>query len=73
MTNLLHVVKAGGGDISSLLEVNCFLLTMDDFGAFNEAYASFFADVDVPARTCIAVSELPLGAKVEIKATAFRK
>jgi 2-iminobutanoate/2-iminopropanoate deaminase len=72
MTNLLHVVEAGGGDKKSLLEINCFLLTMDDFSAFNEVYATFFDGADFPARTCIAVAELPLGAKVEIKAIAFR-
>lgn len=73
LTNLLNIVKAGGGDISTILEINCFLLSMDDFSTFNAAYANFFADCEAPARTTVAVSALPLNAKVEVKAIAFSK
>ncbi|MGQ5289270.1 RidA family protein [Pectobacterium actinidiae] len=69
--NLLCVVTAGGGDISSILKVNCYLRTMDDFQKLNAVYKEFFGDVDYPARTCVAVAELPLDARVEIEAIAF--
>ena len=70
--NLMTAVKAAGGTSDTVLKVNCYLLTMDDFTAFNAVYKEFFSEGDFPARTCIAVSELPLGAKVEVEATAFR-
>lgn len=71
LMNILAVVRAGGGDASSVLKTTCFLADMADFAAFNEAYAEFFSNHH-PARICVAVRELPLGAKVEIEAIAYR-
>lgn len=46
---------------------------MSDFGEVNEVYASFFSDGEYPARACVAVKELPKGARVEIEAVAAIK
>ncbi|GKW14391.1 RidA family protein [Pectobacterium actinidiae] len=73
LTNLLAVVEAGGGSRDTVLKVNCWLLTMNDFATFNTIYKEFFGSGSFPARTCIAVAELPLGAKVEVEAIAHRR
>ena len=49
-----------------------FSANMEDYGAFNEIYAKFFPS-SPPARVCIAVKDLPLGAQVEIECTAILK
>ncbi|MEK0239316.1 RidA family protein [Klebsiella variicola] len=72
LANLLTVVEAGGGSRQTILKVNCWLLTMEDFAAFNAIYKEFFGETNFPARTCIAVAQLPLGAKVEVEAIAYR-
>lgn len=72
LNNLLIAVKAGGGNRDTILKVNCYLLTMKDFAPFNEVYKEVFGDKDFPARTCIAVAELPANARVEIEAVAFK-
>lgn len=72
LNNLLTAVKAGGGNKNTVLKVNCYLLSMKDFSAFNEVYKEVFGENNFPARTCIAVAELPLNARVEVEAIAFR-
>ncbi|EOT0791011.1 TPA: RidA family protein [Klebsiella pneumoniae] len=72
LKNLLAVIEAGGGNRDTVLKVNCWLLTMNDFAAFNAIYKEFFDNEGFPARTCIAAAELPLGAKVEVEAIAHR-
>ncbi|HGB3730841.1 TPA: Rid family detoxifying hydrolase, partial [Salmonella enterica subsp. enterica serovar Waycross] len=72
LLNLLAVVKAAGGDTDTVLKTTCFLSDMADFSAFNDVYASFFK-VNPPARSCFAVKTLPMGARVEIEAVAFRR
>lgn len=73
LKNLLAVIEAGGGNRSTVLKVNCWLLTMNDFAAFNAIYKEFFGTESFPARTCIAVAELPLAARVEVEAIAYRQ
>lgn len=48
-----------------------YLVDMNDFGKVNEVYQRFFKS-EYPARTCIAVKELPKGAKVEIESVLFK-
>ena len=52
----------------STSKATCFLSTMADFAAFNEVYAQYFTEK--PARSCIAVKELPKAALVEIEVIA---
>ncbi|KAI1812205.1 L-psp endoribonuclease family protein [Poronia punctata] len=70
--NLSSVLKAAGSSLENIVKINVFLTTMDDFVAMNEAYDEFFADINPkPCRTCVAVYQLPFGAKMEIECTAF--
>lgn len=57
--------------MDSIVKTTVFLTNMEDFREFNEAYESFFKK-DPPARSTIAVKELPRGARIEIEAIAFK-
>lgn len=70
LTNLRHVLQAGGSDLGKVLKTTVYLADIKDFPAVNEVYASFF-DQPFPARSCFAVKDLPLGARVEIEAVAL--
>ncbi|KAI1339758.1 L-psp endoribonuclease family protein [Xylariaceae sp. FL0016] len=70
--NLQAVLEAAGSSLENIVKVNVFLSTMDNFAAFNEVYDEFFGAMDPkPCRTCVAVYQLPMGAKMEMEATAF--
>lgn len=66
--NVAALLEAAGTDFSHVIKTTCFLADMADFAAFNEVYAKFFASK--PARSCVAVKELPKGALCEIEAIA---
>lgn len=70
MSNLKQVLLAAGSDLDKVLKTTCFLTDMDDFAAFNAVYATFFTSC--PARSCVEVSALPKGVKVEIEAIAIK-
>ncbi|MDR3175254.1 MAG: Rid family detoxifying hydrolase [Desulfovibrio sp.] len=70
LENLGHVLDAGGADFSRVLKTTVYLADMNDFAVVNEVYASFFSK-PYPARSCFAVKDLPMGAKVEIEAIAL--
>lgn len=63
--NISAILAAAGHDLSDVVKTTCYLTTMDDFEAFNRAYADVF--VTKPARSCIAAKDLPLGALAEIE------
>jgi len=67
MVNLSAVVEAGGFVLQDIVKCTIYLVSMDDFPAVNEVYASFLS-APLPARACVAVSELPRGALVEVDA-----
>lgn len=67
--NLGHVLAAAGATMADVVKVNVYLTSMADFPALNEVYASVF-EAPYPARTTVAVAELPLGARVEIELVA---
>jgi reactive intermediate/imine deaminase len=72
MNNVGHVLKANNLDYNDLTNVTIYLTTMDNYAAMNEVYRRYFTTY-FPARVCIAVKELPLGAHVEIAAVARLK
>ncbi|HEC23498.1 MAG TPA: RidA family protein [Chloroflexi bacterium] len=72
LQNLSAVLEAAGSDLAHVVKTTVFLADMGDFKAMNEVYATFFGDVP-PARSTVAVKELPLGGLVEIEAIAVRK
>ena len=66
--NLKAVLNAAGADISNVVKTTIFLANMNDFAAVNEVYGEYFPHK--PARSTVAVKELPKGAKVEIETIA---
>lgn len=68
--NLEAVLEASGSSTKKAVKTVCFLSDMSDFGAFNEVYAQYFTEK--PARSCVAVKELPKGALVEVEVIAER-
>ena len=68
MKNLGEVLKAAGTGFEKAVKTVCFLKNMEDFAAFNEIYGQYFTSK--PARSCVAVKELPKGALVEVEVTA---
>ena len=69
--NVGAVLEAGGASFETVIKTTCFLADMEDFAAFNEVYARYFTSK--PARSCVAVRELPKGALCEIEAIAIRR
>lgn len=65
MTNLERVLQRCGTTLDAVVSVRAYLTSFDDYAAFNAAYAAWFRP-PFPARTCIGVSGLALGALVEI-------
>ncbi len=66
--NVGAILKAAGTDYSKVFKTTCYLADMKDFAAFNQIYARYF--VENPARSCVAVRELPKGVLCEIEAVA---
>lgn len=69
MDNMVAVLRAAGADLTKVVKTTIFLSNLDDFGAVNEMYATYF-DTDPPARATVEVSRLPMGVKVMIDAIA---
>ncbi|MBQ9805120.1 MAG: RidA family protein [Clostridia bacterium] len=69
--NLEAVLAAAGSSLQSAVKTVCFLASMSDFAAFNEVYAQYFTEK--PARSCVAVKELPRGALVEVEVVAEKE
>lgn len=71
LENLGAVLKEAGMGYGDVAKTTCFLANIGDFAAFNAVYAEFFKD-QVPARSCFAVKDLPLGGLVEIECIAVK-
>ena len=68
--NVGAILEAAGVNYESVVKTTCFLADMGDFAAFNEVYAKYFTSK--PARSCVAVKELPKGVLCEIEAIAVK-
>ena len=68
--NVGAILEAAGVTLESVVKTTCFLADMGDFAAFNEVYARYFTSK--PARSCVAVRELPKGVLCEIEAIALK-
>ena len=69
LRNIKSILLAAGSSLESVIRATVYLTDMDDFSAFNAVYSRYFPD-SFPARACVEVSRLPLGALVEIDAIA---
>ncbi|MEE1057260.1 MAG: RidA family protein [Acutalibacteraceae bacterium] len=68
MKNLGAVLEASGSSYDKAVKTVCFLSDMGDFAVFNEIYGKYFSSK--PARSCVAVKELPKGVLVEVEVIA---
>lgn len=68
MKNLGAVLAEAGSSFEKAIKTTCFLANISDFAAFNEVYAKYFTEK--PARSCVAVKDLPKGALVEVEVIA---
>ena len=68
MKNLDAVLTAAGSSFEKAVKTTCFLANISDFAAFNEIYGKYFTSK--PARSCVAVKDLPKGALVEVEVIA---
>ena len=68
--NVGAILEAAGVTLESVVKTTCFLADMGDFAAFNEVYAKYFTSK--PARSCVAVKELPKGVLCEVEAIAIK-
>jgi 2-iminobutanoate/2-iminopropanoate deaminase len=71
LDNLKAVLEAAGSSCAQVVKTTVFLTSMADFAAMNEVYGEYFTG-DAPARSTIAVAELPRGARFEVEAIALR-
>ena len=70
MENLGAVLQQAGSSFEKAIKTTCFLADIADFTAFNEVYAQYFTTC--PARSCVAVKDLPKGVKVEVEVIALK-
>ena len=66
MKNLLEVLDAAGSSLEKVIFARVYLVKFGDFDKMNKVYASYFEKDKLPARTCIGVTGLAVGASVEI-------
>lgn len=66
--NVGAILEAAGSGYDKVIKTTCFLADIADFAAFNEVYAKYFTAK--PARSCVAVKDLPKGVLCEIEAVA---
>lgn len=72
LNNIDEILKRADASLSNLVEVTTFLVNMNDFKGYNEVYGEYF-DYDGPARTTVAVHQLPHPhLLIEIKAVAYK-
>lgn len=69
LKNVDAILAAAGSGLDQVVRATVYLTNMDDFAAVNKVYARYFTS-SFPARSCVEVSRLPLGALVEIDALA---
>ena len=68
MKNLTAVLEAAGSSADKAIKTVCFFADMNDFASFNEIYGEYFTSK--PARSCVAVKQLPKNALVEVEVIA---
>ncbi|MCH5191387.1 MAG: RidA family protein [Oscillospiraceae bacterium] len=67
--NVKAILTAAGSSMENVVKTVCFLKNMEDFGAFNAVYGEYFTSK--PARSCVAVKQLPKDVLVEVEAIAI--
>ena len=70
MKNIEAVLSEAGLTQEDVVKTTCFLSDMGNFAAFNAVYGEYFTSK--PARSCVAVRELPKSALVEVEVIAYK-
>lgn len=71
--NIRDILASAGAGLEHVVEVSTFLVDMADFAGYNAAYAEYFSAESGPARTTVAVHQLPHPhLRIEIKAVAYK-
>lgn len=70
MKNISSILEASDVKFENVIKTTCFIANMADFAKFNEVYARYF--VSNPARSCVAVKELPKGVLCEVEVIACK-
>lgn len=68
--NVRGILEAAGTDLNHVVKTTCFLADIADFNAFNEVYGKYFTSR--PARSCVAVKDLPKGVLCEVEVIAAK-
>lgn len=71
LKNVGAILKEAGLDYSDVIKTTCFLADIADFSKFNEVYSRYFKE-EAPARSCVAVKDLPKGVLCEVEVIAGR-
>ena len=71
LTNVKAILAEAGTGMDQVIKTTVFLSDMNNFGAMNEVYATFFGEGSYPARSAVEVARLPKDALVEIEVTAL--
>lgn len=69
MKNVGAILEAGGADYTKVVKTTCFLAEMADFATFNAVYEKYFTGK--PARSCVAVKQLPKNVLCEVEVIAY--
>jgi len=72
LTNVKAILEAAGLSMDAVVKTTVFLSDMNNFGAMNEVYATFFSEGNYPARSAVEVARLPKDALVEIEVIATK-
>ena len=70
-TNMANLLEAAGTGMDKVVKTTVFIKEMNDFGAINEVYQTFFEGA-YPARSCVEVARLPKDVMLEIEAIAIK-
>lgn len=71
LDNIKVILEEAGTDMSKVVKATIFLADISDFAAVNEIYSTYFT-APFPARSCVAVKDIPRGAKIEIEVIAAK-
>ena len=70
LINLGAILKQANATYDDVVKTTCFIADMNDFATFNKVYSQYFTN-NCPARSCVAVKQLPKNALCEIEAIAI--
>lgn len=70
MKNISAILEANNVKFENVVKTTCFIANMSDFGKFNEIYGEYF--ISKPARSCVAVKELPKNVLCEVEVIAYK-